>query len=126
MLVSHPKLHRAFLRGVRFSDEDGVFVIQLGRFRGQIEVADTPFWVVAYDPQSGEIQLTDGSVEPACGETLTWDPDGVLRIQVKGRFAARFTQTGQAHLLDAVEEREGSLALRAGERWLPLGGLGGA
>ena len=114
--VTHPKLAAAFLRGVRFADEEGVFVVQLGRFRGQIEVEDCPWWVTSYDPQSGHIQLTDGSAEPLAAASLRVDPDEALRVTVKGRFPARFTRAGQAHLLDAVEFRDGIPVLRSGSR----------
>jgi hypothetical protein len=118
--VTHPKLHAVLLRGVAFSEEDGVFITRLGHFRGQIEVEDTPFFVVAYDPDTGEIDLSDRTSEPLRVETLTLDPDGVLRCQVKGAFPARFTRTGQAHLLAQVEPRDGGLSLRLGRDWIPL------
>jgi len=123
-IVTHPRLHQVFLRGVRFLDEEGVFVVQVGRYRGQIEVEDTPFWVVAYDPENGEIELTDGSSEKLEARTLSRDPDEVLRCRVKGRFPARFTHAGQAHLLDALELRGATPWLRAGEEWLCLEELG--
>ena len=121
--VSHPGLYRAFLRGVRFLEEEGVFVVQLGHFRGQIEVEDTPFWVVAYDPDSGEIDLTDQSREPLQVDSLRTDPDDVLRCTVKGRFPARFTHAGQAHLLDAIDAKSTGICVRAGDRWLPIPAL---
>ncbi len=125
MPVTHPRLHRALLRGVRFAREEGVFIVQIGRFRGQIEIEDTPFWVVAYDPARGEVQLSDGSCEPLCVEGLSLDPDGVLRLRLKGGFPARFSHAGQAHLLDAVEATEGRLALQVGRERVPLPQLEG-
>jgi hypothetical protein len=121
--VTHPRIHRALLRGVRFSEEEGVFVTTLRHFRGQIEVEDTPFFVVAYDPASGELDLSDGSSEPLDPGSLVFDDDGVLRCRVKGRWPARFTQTGQAHLLDAVEVRGDAVGLRSAGRWIPTPGL---
>ncbi len=118
--VSHPGLYRAFLRGVRFLEDEGVFVVQLGHFRGQIEVEDTPWWVTGYDPERGELELTDETREPLRAETLSADPDGVLRCTVKGRFPARFTRTGQADLLGALEETASGWTLRAGAERLPL------
>ena len=108
------------LRGVRFLDEEEVFVVQVGPYRGQIEVEDTPFWVVAYDPESGEIDLTDGSSERLEARTLSTDPDQVLRCRVRGRFPARFTHAGQAHLLNSVELRGDSPWLRVGDEWICL------
>jgi len=123
-IVTHQRLHRVLLRGVRFLEEEGVFVVQVGPYRGQIEVEDTAFWVVAYDPESGEIELTDGSSERLEARTLSLDPDDVLRCRVKGRFPARFTHAGQAHLLDALELREGRPWLRVGAEWICLETLG--
>ena len=123
-MVSHPRLHRALLRGVRFAEDEGVFVVQIGRFRGQIEIEDVPFWVVAYGPESGELDLTDGSAELIRPETLSLDPDGVMRVRVKqGRFPARYTRTGQAHLLEHLELREGAWVLRVGKGWVPVPGF---
>ncbi len=118
--VTHPGLYRAFLRGVRFLDDPGVFVVQIGHFRGQIEVEDIPWWVVGYDPERGEIELTDRSREPLQAETLVADPDGVLRCTVKQRFAARFTRAGQATLAAALEETPDGWALRAGAAHLAI------
>lgn len=124
-LVTHRRLHGALLRGVRFAAAEGVFTVQLGRFRGQIEVEDTAFWVTAYDPENGAIDLTDGTSEALDPGRLTLDSDGVLRAVVKRRFPARADLTGQAHLLDAIELHGGVLRLRVGrERWATLPGLG--
>ncbi len=121
--VTHPRLHAVFLRGVDFEEGEGVFVIRLRHFRGQIEVEDTPYWVVSYNPESGNVELTDRSEEPLCAETLRLDPDGVLRCTVKGRFPARFTRTGQAHLLDNLEIEGREASVRRGDAWIPLPGL---
>lgn len=101
-------------------------MVQLGRFRGRIDVEDTPFWAVAYDPDTGELELTDGSAEPVAAHTLRLDPDGALRCAVKrGRFPARFTRAGQSHLLHAIDRVDGALRLRAGRELLPLPQLEG-
>jgi hypothetical protein len=121
--VTHERIHRALLRGVRYLEEEGVFVTTLRHFRGQIDVEDTPFFVVAYDPASGEIDLSDGTCEPLDLETLSLDDDGVLRCRVKGRWPARFTHTGQAHLLDQVEVRGEAVGVRRGGHWTPVPGL---
>lgn len=126
--VSHPRLARALLRGVAWSEPEGVFVVRIGRFRGQIDVEDTPFFVVAFDAALGELDLSDGSSEALDPSTLRLDPDGVFRCRVRGRFAARFTRTGQAHLLGCVEpcETRGATTgesgweLRVGARRVPL------
>ena len=112
------------LRGVRFLDEEQVWVVQVGRFRGRIDVEDTPFWITAFDCEVGTILLTDGTTEPLSPETLTLDPDGVLRCVVKkARFPARFTRAGQAHLLDALERSRGGWMLRIGACAVAVPGL---
>ena len=121
--VTHRRLHSAFLRGVDFAEEEGVFVVRLGHFRGQIEVEDTPYWVVAYDPERGSVELTDRSEEPLRPETLSIDTDDVLRCTVKGRFPARFTREGQAHLLTNLEMEEGVATVLCGGEWVPAPGL---
>ena len=70
---------------------------------------------------AGAIELSDKSSELIHPETLRTDPDGVLRCRVKDRFPARFTRTGQAHLLLAIEPRATGLALRARDAWLHPG-----
>ncbi len=123
MRVTHPRLHAAFLAGVRWAEEEGTFVVQLGRFRGWLEVEDTAFFVTAYDAGTGELELSDRTREPLRADTLAADPDDVLRCTVKGRFAARFTRAAQAHLLDAVEPDAAGFAVRAGRERLRAPGL---
>ena len=123
VLVTHPRLYRAFLRGVRFLDDEGVFVVQLGHFRGQIEVEDTPFWVTAYDADTGDVELTDRSVEPLEPDSLVADRDDVLRCTVKSRFPARFTHAAQAMLLDALDTQREPPRIRVAGAWCELPGL---
>jgi hypothetical protein len=121
--VTHPKLRAHFLRSVEWSEADGAFLVRLRHFRGWLDVEDTAWFVVAYDAADGQIDLTDGTREPLRAETLRADPDGVLRCAVKsGRFDARFTHRGQAHLLDALEDDGGDgLILHVGARRERLG-----
>ena len=123
MRVTHPRLHDAFLAGVRWAEAEATFVVQLGRFRGWLAVEDTAFFVTAYDARSGELELSDRTREPLAADTLSVDPDDVLRCTVKGRFAARFTRAAQAHLLDAVEPDGAGFVVRAGGRRLRAPGL---
>jgi hypothetical protein len=122
-LVTHPRVHAALLRGVRFADAEGVWIVQLGRFRAQIDVEDVPFWIVGYDADSGLAQLTDGSREPLAPDTLRSDPDGCLRCTVKSRFDARFTRRAQAELLDVVRATPAGVEIRVGGEWRPAPGL---
>jgi hypothetical protein len=115
--VSHSRLARALLRGVAWSEPEGVFAVRIGHFRGQIDVEDTAFFVVAFDGAQGEIDLSDGSSEALDPRTLRIDPDGVFRCRVKGRFPARFTRTGQAHLLECLEPCEAADAASWPKHW---------
>jgi hypothetical protein len=121
--ITHPRLHAAFLAGVRWAEAERTFVVQLGVFRGWLEVEDTAFFVNAYDEDSGEIELSDRTRERLASDTLSIDADDVLRCTVKGRFAARFTRAAQAHLLDAVEADGLAVVVRAGAERLPAPGL---
>jgi len=116
--ITHAKLRAHFLRSVEWSEPDGAFLVRLRHFRGWLDVEDTAWFVVLYDAARGEIELTDGSREALRPETLRADADGVLRCAVKGgRFDARFTHRGQAHLLDALEDDGGDgLILCVGAR----------
>ncbi len=118
-LVTHPRVHAALLRGVRFADAEGVWIVRLGRFRAQIDVEDVPFWIEDYDADAGTVQLTDGSREPLAASTLRSDPDDALRCTVKGRFDARFTHRAQAELLAEVRAGAQGFEIRSGATWLP-------
>ena len=121
--VTHPRLARAFRRGVRFAEAERTFVVQVGPFRGWLDVEDTAFFVDAYDEPTGEIQLSDETREPLDPATLRSDPDGVLRCTVKSRFPARFTREAQAELLQAIDSDGEELLLRANHRRIKLPSL---
>lgn len=121
--LTHPRLRRAFRAGVRWADAEQVFVVQLGRFRGRLDVEDTAFFVDAYDEATGELALSDRSREPLAAGTLRVDPDGVLRCRLAGGFAARFTRAAQAELLAAVEVAADGVRVRAGPRLARAPGL---
>lgn len=118
--IRNRKLRAAFDRGVRFLPEEGVYVVQLGRFRGQIEVEEAAFFVRGFDPGSGRLALSDGSDEPLDPATLRVSArDGALLCRVKRALCAdgllaRFFHAAQAELLCAVEETSKGLRLRAG------------
>ena len=124
--VTHARLHQAFLAGVRWAEDERTFVVQLGRYRGWLEVEDTAFFVTAYDGTTGEVELSDRTRERLNAATLSVDADEVMRCTVKGRFAARFTRAAQAHLLDALELDGDLVVLRAGSRRLRAQGLDSA
>jgi hypothetical protein len=112
--VTHPRLARALLAGVRWAETERTFIVQLGRFRGWLDVEDTAFFVTSYDAATGEITLSDRTRESLDTASLSTDPDDALRVQVKGRFPARFSHAAQADLLAAVEIDDGRVFVRAG------------
>ncbi len=124
--VLHARLRAAFDRGVRYLPEESVYVVQLGRFRGQIEVEETAFFVRAFEPEGAILHLSDGACErldPATLRRSSFD-DGLLcdvkRNLVPTGLPARFTFAAQADLLMAVEAEEGPPALRLDGRLVPL------
>ncbi len=114
------RLQRAFRRGVRFLAAEGVWVVQIGRFRGAIEVEDTALFVDLYESESGALLISDGSREPLRVETLEAGADAVLYCSVRG-LRARFTHSAQAELLAHVEDPgDGALCLRMAARCVTL------
>lgn len=123
--IRHKRLRGALERSVRYLDDEAAWVVKLGRFRGRIEIEDAPFFVETFDPETGAIALSDRSEEPLAADTVEVRDGEVLYCQVKGRFAARFTRTAQAALLQALDlGPAGRPVLRIGPRTVPLAGLG--
>ena len=124
--ILNARLRAAFDRSVRFLPAEGVFVVQLGRFRGQIEVEEAAFFVRSFDRDTGRISLSDRSQEPLAPESLHVSPrDGAFLCLVKRDLIApgllaRFEHAAQAQLLDAVEESGGQVCLRLADRLLAL------
>ncbi|MDJ0851952.1 MAG: hypothetical protein QNK04_26575 [Myxococcota bacterium] len=119
--VLNRRLRRAFDKSVRFlpeEGEDGVYVVQLGRFRGQIEVEEAGFFVRDFDAASASVGLSDGSREAFEPASLgVSERDGALLCRVKsdlreGGLLARFGQAAQAELLLAVEDTSQGPRLR--------------
>jgi hypothetical protein len=124
--ILNVRLRAAFDRSVRFLPAEGVYVVQLGRFRGQIEVEEAGFFVRSFDAGSGRISLSDRSEEPLAPESLRVSPrDGALLCLVKrdlmpAGLLARFSHAAQAQLLGAVEESGGKACLRLAGRAVAL------
>jgi hypothetical protein len=121
--ILNARLRAAFDRSVRFLPNENAFVVQLGRYRGQIEVEEAGFFVRCFDAASGTLSLSDGTEEALDPETLAVSPrDGALLCRVKrdriaGGLLARFRHAAQAQLLDAVEAGAAGPELRlAGHR----------
>ena len=127
--IANARLRAAFDRGVRFLPVEAVFVVQLGRYRGQIEVEEAGFFVRSFDPASGLIALSDGSEERLAPDSLHVSTrDGALLCRVKRDLVAtgllaRFTHAAQAQLLGAVEEGPDGPFLRIAGRAVRLPAL---
>ena len=88
--IGNRRLRAAFDRSVRYLPEEQKYVVQLGRFRGQIEVEEAAFFVRDFDAQTGRIGLSDGSAERLDTATLRTSPrDGALLCAVKPELASR-------------------------------------
>ena len=124
--VLNRRLREAFDRSVRYLAEEGVFVVQLGRFRGQIEVEEAAFFVRDFDAPTGTIRLSDSSSEILDAATLQLSPrDGaglcrVKRALVPAGLLARFTHAAWAELAAAIEGSEPRPCLRLVGRSVPL------
>jgi hypothetical protein len=124
--ILNRKLRERFDRSVVYLPEEDAYVVRIGRFRGLIDVEEAGFFVRSIDPSSGEITLSDGSVEHLDVATLVASPiDGALLCRVKRDLVpeglpARFFHSAQAELLGAVEEQEGRPGVRIGGRLQPL------
>lgn len=120
--ILNRKLRDAFDRGVRYLPEEGVYVVQLGRFRGQIELEETGFFVTGFDAAAGRVRLSDRSEEPLEVASLRPSPhDGALLCTVKRGLVpdglpARFFQAAQAELLIAVEDTPAGPSVRLAGR----------
>ena len=116
--LKNRKLRETFDRSVRYLPDEEKYVVQLGHFRGEIELEEAGFFVRDFDGEKGEIALSDRSGEPLEVATLRVSPiDGAFLCLVKrdlqaGGLLARFHHAAQAELLHAVEECEAGLALR--------------
>ena len=129
--IRHARLRAAFDRGVRWLPGERKFVVQLGRFRGEIEVEEAAFFVREVDLARGELALSDGSREPLDPSTLRVSPrDGAWLCRVKralepGGLLARFGHAAQAELLQGVDDDPGGPVLVVAGARLRLPDLGG-
>ncbi len=116
--IRNPKIRASFDRSVRFLPKEGVYVVQMGRFRGLIEVEEAPFFVCSFDAPAGTLLLSDRSAEPLDPSGLQCSSfDGAFLCRVKADpeqpiHLARFSHAAQAELLNAVEEICGEPRLR--------------
>lgn len=123
---SNAKLREVFDRSVRFLPEEGKYVVQIGHFRGEIELEEAGFFVREFDALSGEIGLSDRTGERLDVASLSTSPlDGALLCRVKrdlvpAGLPARFSHAAQAELMNAIEDDEDPPALRVAGTRHPL------
>jgi hypothetical protein len=130
--ILHHKIREVFDRSVRFlpdEGEAGKYVVQIGRFRGEIEVEEAGFFVREFDAEAGRVRLSDGTSEPLEASSLRLSGrDGALLCLVKRDLApeglpARFHHTAQSDLLLAIDETPDGMVLRMAGRGHPLPAL---
>ena len=120
--VLNRKLRKAFDQSVRYLMDEKKYVVQLGRFRGEIEIEETGFFVRLFDPETGAIALSDGTREILEIASLAPSPiDGALLCTVKRDLIpeglpARFMHAAQAELMNAVDPDAAPPALRLAGR----------
>jgi hypothetical protein len=111
---------------VRFLLEERRYVVQVGPFRGELEVEEAAFFAREVDLEAGEVLLSDSSREPLDLATLRESPrDGAWIVTVKrdlapGGLPARFTHAAQAAVLGAVEESVEGVGVRIAGRFVRL------
>jgi len=116
--VRNRKLRALFDRSVRYLTDEGKYVVQVQRYRGEIEVEEAAFFVREFDAESGEVALSDGEREAL--DITTLEPserDGALLCRVKfelaaGGLPARFSHAAQAEFMNAVEAGGEHAAIR--------------
>ncbi|MFP6623946.1 MAG: hypothetical protein VCC20_10750 [Myxococcota bacterium] len=124
--VTNRKLRERFDRAVRYLPDEAKYVVQIRHFRGEIEVEETGFFVRLFDPDTGELQLSDLTVEPLDVSTLSLSPrDGALLCRVKrdlvpGGLAARFLHASHSEFMNAVDESGGAVVIAGASHALPL------
>ncbi len=127
--IRHAGLRQRFDRAVRYLPDEGVYVVQIGSYRGQIEVEEAAFFVRDVDLARARLRLSDGSEAPLEPRSVRPSPhDGALLCTVKRELdarglPARFGLAPHAELLQAVEAGEGGPRLFAGGAWHALSGL---
>jgi hypothetical protein len=123
--VVNAKLRERFDRSVRYLPEERKYVVQIGHFRGEIEIEEAGFFVRCFDEQSGLVSLSDGDEEPLDVSSLRVSAiDGALlctvkRALVSGGLVARFCHGAHSAVLNAVAEDGEGLLVGGARQPLP-------
>jgi hypothetical protein len=127
-ILNH-KMREVFDRSVRFlpdEGDEGKYVVQIGRYRGEIEVEEAGFFVREFDAEAGSVRLSDGTIEPLDSTSLCLSPrDGALLCTVKRDLVseglpAHFGHAAQSALLLAIDETPDGMVLCMAGRRCPL------
>jgi hypothetical protein len=124
--ILNRRIREKFDRSVRYLPDQAKYVVQIGRFRGEIEVEEAGFFVRDVDLDRAGVILSDGSRDALDLESLrVSELDGAYLCTVKrelapGGLPARFTHAAQAEFLTAVDEGEEGLVIRLGGRLRPM------
>jgi hypothetical protein len=112
------RLREKFDKSVRYlPEEGGVYVVQIGHFRGLIDVEEAGFFVDDIDLDAGTVRLSDASTNPLdVASLITSGIDGALLCRVKrdldpAGVLARFSHSAQAEFLNAVDDEGVSVLL---------------
>jgi hypothetical protein len=122
---TNQRLRELFDRSVRYLVEEGAYVVQVGRFRGLVEVEEAGFFVRSLDVEAGSAALSDGSSEALEVRSLRISTrDGALLCRVKRELvpeglAARFSHSAQADFMNAVAESGDGVVLGGRRHPLP-------
>lgn len=105
------RLREKFDRSVCYlPDEGGAYVVQIGRFRGLIDVQEAAFFVDDIDLSGARVRLSDTTTDELDVATLATSAiDGALLCRVKRDLAkqgllARFSHRAQAEFMNAVDD----------------------
>ena len=111
--IRHARLRAKFERSVRYLPDERKFVVQVGRFRGEVVVEEAAFFVREVDLADGAVRLSDGTSEPLDPATLRPSPiDGALLCTVKrdlapgGLLARRLGEPGDPPPDHGPDDRE--------------------
>lgn len=127
--IANRRIREKFDGSVRYLPEGGKYVVQVGRFRGEIEVEEAGFFVRDVDLDRGEVALSDRSRDALDLESLRLSElDGAFLCTVKRGLVpdglpARFTHAAQAELLNAVDAAADGPVIRIEGRLQPMPSL---
>lgn len=123
--ITHPRVRQALRDGLDV--ENGETIVRLGAQWCYLSIDDTPLRATSVDVEDEHVwlRLDDGRRVELDPSTLWEEPGAGLRCKVPsaptGRpLDARLTNAAQMQLATHIEEDDDGLALKLGERRIPL------